>query len=396
MTTISNTIKPAILGSNPMFTEGLHLTVPDIPSWESVKDRVEELFNSGWLTKGPYLNELETNMAKFIGTKYAVGLSSCTSGLMLIYKLLELKGEVILPSFTFMATGQALMWMKDITPIFVDIDPDTFNIDPKKVEEAITPNTSAIVGVHIYGNPANVEALEAIAKKHNLKLIFDSAHGLGSLYKGQRLGGFGDAESFSCSPTKLLITGEGGIVTTNNDKLAEGLKLGREYGNPGNYDSLFAGMNARMGEFNALMGIESLKMLDNVVKKRNEFAQYMITRLSKLPGVRFQKINKDDVSSYKDFTIVIEDGFELTRDQLVDALKAENIDTRNYYSPPLHLQTTYKKYKEQYEGKLPVTEKLCNTAVTLPLSSKFTQAEIEKLCEAIENIYKYRDEIKKL
>lgn len=389
--------KPALLGAEPIFKDRLYLTVPDFPTWDMVEDKFKDIFiNETIFTKGKYLKELETNIANFIGTKHAVGLSSCTSGLMLIYKLLELKGEVILPSFTFMATGQALMWIKDITPVFVDVDPDTFNIDQKKVEEAITPNTSAIVGVHIYGNPANVEALEAIAKKHSLKLIFDSAHGLGSLYKGQRLGGFGDAESFSCSPTKLLITGEGGIVTTNNDKLAENLIIGREYGNPGNYDSLFAGMNARMSEFNAVMGIESLKLLDNVVKKRNKHAQYIINRLSQLLGIKFQHINKEDVSSYKDFTIVVGEEFELTRDQLVEALKAENIDTRNYYSPPLHLQTTYKQYKEKYEGKLPITEKLCNTAVTLPLSSKFSQIELDKLCEAIENIYKYRANIKKL
>lgn len=388
---------PAIMGGESLCKELLPLVKPDFPSWKQVRSKFEDIFKKETIfTRGKYLNTFEFNIAEYICVKHAICLSSCTSGLMLVYKLLGLKGEVILPSFTFMATGQALMWLKDITPIFVDVDPETFNIDPDEVEKAITPKTSAVVGVHIYGNPANIERLTEITKKHNLKLIFDSAHGLGSKYKGQPLGCFGVAESFSCSPTKLVITGEGGIVSTNDDDLADLLRIGREYGNPGNYDSIFAGMNARMGEFNAVMGIESLKKLDGVVKKRNEYANYLRERLGQIPGITFQKINPDNLSSYKDFTIVIGELFEITRNQLAKALLAENIQTRNYYSPPLHLQTTYKEYLSLYKGKLPVTEKLSNCAITLPLSSRFTMEEIEKLAFAIEKIYKYRNEIKQL
>lgn len=393
----TNVDKPAILGGKPIFKNKLPMVVPDYPSWQSVKDKFEDIFEKETIfTKGKYLKQFEKNIAEFLNVKHAICMSSCTSGLMLIYKLLGLKREVILPSFTFMATGQALMWMKDVKPIFVDIDSETFNIDPVKIEKAITPNTSAIVCVHTCGNPANIDKLVEIAQKYNLKLVFDSAHGLGSSYKGKHLGGFGDAESFSCSPTKLLITGEGGVVTTNNDELAENLCIGREYGNPGNYDSLFAGMNARMGEINAAMGIESLKILNRVVKKRNEYAKYIIERLGQISGIRFQKIDPENLSSFKDFTIVIEEPFGLTRDQLVEVLKAENIDTRNYYSPPLHLQTTYKEYLREYKNKLSVTEKLCKCAVTLPLSSKFSTEEIEKLCVAVEKAYKYRANINKI
>lgn len=394
MLSTSQTSKPAILGGSPVFEKTLQLTVPDIPTWDNIKDDLKNLFDTGMLTKGPKLKEFESNLCKYMGVNNAIGVSSCTSGLMLIYKLLKLKGEVILPSFTFMATGQALMWMKDVTPVFVDIDPETFNINPDEVEKAITPNTTGIIGVHIYGNPSNIDRLTQISKKHNLKLVFDAAHGLGSKYKKKPLGGFGDAESFSCSPTKLLITGEGGVVATNNNELAENLRTAREYGNPGNYDSLFAGMNARMGEFNAIMGIASLKILDEVVRIRNEHADYLRNRLGEIEGLRFQKVNTEDTSSYKDFTLVIEEPFGISRNQLVKALNAENISTRNYYAPPLHLQTTYKDYLNKFKNKLPVTEDISERAVTIPLSSRFSREEIEKLALSIEKIHKFRTDLK--
>ncbi|MEW5818665.1 MAG: DegT/DnrJ/EryC1/StrS family aminotransferase [Cyanobacteriota bacterium] len=389
--------KPAILGGTPIFETKLPMVVPDFPTWYSVRDKFEDVFNKETIfTKGKYLREFEENIADHLNVKHAIGLSSCTSGLMLLYRILDLKGEVILPSFTFMATGLSLMWINNLTPVFVDVDPDTFTICPKEVQKHINNNTAAIIGVHTFGNPVHIDELISIAKKNNTKLIFDSAHGLGSLYNGQPLGGYGDAESFSCSPTKLLITGEGGIVTTNNDELANQLRIGREYGNPGNYDSLFAGMNARMCEFNAIMGIESLQMLNNIVNERNRMAKYLKERLSFLQGIKFQFIDQKNVSSYKDFTIVIEEEFELSRDQLVEALKAENIETRNYYSPPLHLQTTFKSFQNRFKEKLPVTEKLSNSAVTLPLSSKFSIEQVDKLCLAIEKIYHYRKEINNL
>lgn len=396
MDSITKNRKPAILGYNPIFDRPLQITMPDVPSWDMVKEHLEKLFTSTFLTKGPYLKEFEEHICQHLNVKNAVGLSSCTTGLLLAYKLLDLKGEVILPSFTFMATGQALMWIENVIPVFVDVDPETFNISPEEVEKAITPQTSAIIGVHVYGNPANIDELTNIAQKYNLKLIFDAAHGLGGTYKGTPIGNFGDLESFSCSPTKLLITGEGGIATTNNDELAEKLVISREYGNPGNYDSIYPGLNGRMAEFNAILGIESLKKLDEVVKKRNEFAICIKNQLQKIPGIKFQKINKDDLCTYKDLTLLIGPEFGLSRDQLGVALNADNVITRNYYSPPLHRQTNYRKFFEKYENKLPVTDKLSNNAITIPLSSLFTMDILEKLVFSIENIYKHRDNIKSL
>jgi dTDP-4-amino-4,6-dideoxygalactose transaminase len=392
----SQNSKPAILGGEPLFRNTLYLILPEIASWDDIKSEMQNIFDTTILTKGPKIKEFESQLSDYLNVKNVISMANCTAGLMLSYKLLGFKGEVILPSFTFIATGSALLWQNNITPVFVDIDRETFNIDIKKTEAAITPNTSAIVGVHVFGNPANIEELEQLAKKNNLKLVFDSAHALGGHYKGKSIGNFGDTECFSCSPTKLLITGEGGLVTTNDDELAEKLRIAREYGNPGNYDSIYVGMNARMSELHAAIGMESIKKLDYVIQKRNQYVEYLKERLSELPGIRFQKVHNENLCTYKDFALVIEDEFELSRDQLAQALKAENIETRNYFSPPLHLQTTFKPYLERFKDKLPETENLSNRALTIPLSSKFTIEQLDLIALGIEKAYTSRNEIAKL
>ena len=225
-------------------------------------------------------------------------------GLLLTYHGLGLKGEVIVPSLTFMATVHSLLWV-GAEPVFVDIDPHTWNIDPARVEAAVTEHTTAIVAVQNFGNPAPVAELEAIAHRHGLKLVFDAAHGFGSLYRDKPVGGFGDAEVFSLSPTKLLVAGEGGIVATDHDDLAEHIRVGREYGNPGNYGSDFPGLNARLPEFNAILGLRSLELLEENTLRRNRVAATFRDRLSLLSGLTFQRIHSQDRSSYKDLSVRI-------------------------------------------------------------------------------------------
>ena len=229
------------------------ITKPTLPKFDSLKEEVREILESGMLTNYKHVREFESMLKAKLNVKNVVALSSCTSGLMLCMKAWGLTGEVILPSFTFSATGHAIKW-NNLTPVFVEVDPITQTIDPAAVEAAITDKTSAILGVHLYGCPAKIKELEAIAKKHNLKLIFDAAHAMGSTYDGKAIGNFGDAEVFSCSPTKLLVTTEGGIVCTNDDELAKTLRYARNYGDPGDYNCKLTGINARMTEFNAIVG----------------------------------------------------------------------------------------------------------------------------------------------
>src|SRR3989344_1126517 len=177
----------AILGGQPAFAQPLPITKPTIPSIAKLTSQYTQILESGMITNAGYVKEFEKQVANYLGVKEAVAVSSCTSGLMLTFKILKLKGEVILPSFTFHATAHALVW-NNLKPVFVDCLPETYNIDPAQVEKAITPQTSAILGVHIFGNPADISALEKIAKKHRLKLIFDAAHGFGSQYQGKNIG----------------------------------------------------------------------------------------------------------------------------------------------------------------------------------------------------------------
>src|SRR5438093_1590971 len=222
--------KPAILGNTPVFDRKTPIVHPLLPNFTALANGVKSILGSGMVTKGQYLHAFEAAVAQHLGVKHAVAVSSCTTGLMLTYQGLDLTGDVVVPSFTFMATVSSLVWA-GLRPVFADVDLGTTNLDPAAAEAAITPRTSAIVAVHNFGNPADIDALQALADRHSLRLIFDAAHGFGALYQGVPVGPQGDVNVYSLSPTKLLIAGEGGIVATNNNDLAEKIRIGREYGN---------------------------------------------------------------------------------------------------------------------------------------------------------------------
>ncbi len=375
---------PALLGGKPIFAEKVNIVRPVLPDFEQMADGVNDILRTGMVTKGTFLKQFEQAVAEHLGVRHAVAVSSCTTGLMLSYKGLGLTGDVLVPSFTFMATVSALVW-NGLRPVFVDVRRGTTNLDPEAAEAAITPRTSAIVAVHNFGNPAEIDALEALCRRRGLKLIFDAAHGFGALYQGRPVGAQGDAQSFSLSPTKLLISGEGGVVSTNDDTLAESVRVGREYGNSGNYDSLFAGLNARMPEFNALLGMRSLEMLENAAQTRNAAASLYREMLGRLPGIEFQEVLPGNRNSYKDFSITVDAAaFGMSRRALETALAAENIDTRKYYDPPVHCHTAYQPY---YDGQpLPNTDWLAAHSLSLPMWTNMPQETTLRICEAIERI----------
>ncbi|MFN3743025.1 MAG: DegT/DnrJ/EryC1/StrS family aminotransferase, partial [Anaerolineales bacterium] len=252
----------------------------------------------------------------------------------------------------------------------------------------------AIVAVHQFGNPADIAGLQRVAERHGLKLIFDAAHGFGARYQGEPVGKQGDAQIFSLSPTKLLITGEGGIVATNDDTLAERIRMGREYGNDGNYDSAFPGLNARMPEFNALLGLHSLKRLEEAARHRNEIVALFQELLGPLPGIGFQKVRPGDRHSYRELSITIDaEAFGLTRDEVALALDAENIDTRKYYYPPIHRQKAYQQY---YDGRpLPNTDWLSTNSLSLPMWSNMSETVATKVCQAFERLHEKASQVRR-
>ncbi|HKA17285.1 MAG TPA: DegT/DnrJ/EryC1/StrS family aminotransferase [Blastocatellia bacterium] len=387
------TDRPVSLGGSPIFDNKIEIVRPVLPAFEELEAEIQDILRSGMVTKGRHVAAFEQAVAAHLGVKNAVAVSSCTLGLMLTYRGLGLTGDVIVPSFTFMASVSSLVW-SGLKPVFADVDLHTTNIDPAAVEYAITPSTTAILAVHNFGNPAKIDELSEIAKKCGLRLIFDAAHGFGALYRGVPVGPQGTAHVYSLSPTKLLIAGEGGIVATNDDSLAERIRIGREYGNDGNYGSDFAGLNARMPELSALMGIHSLRNLEQAAQHRNRVADLYRRELGRLRGISFQKIADGNRSSYREFSILVdEDSFGLNRDQLALAMTAENIDTRKYYDPPVHRHMAYKGFAPS-EASLCCTEMLASRSLSLPMWSHMSDRVLSGICRAIRRIHECAPQVK--
>lgn len=360
---------------------------PTLPPAESLISDLSEVLNSGLITNSRYVCELEKKLAKYMNIRNAICMSSCTSGLMLVERCLGLKGEVIVPSFTFPATVHTLVW-NNLKPVFVDCDPKTFNLHPLEVELNIGEKTSAILGVYIFGNPPEIESLSKLANKHGLKLIFDTAHGLGAMYKATSSGNFGEAEVFSLAPTKLVTSGEGGVVATNNDELAERLRLGRNYGNPGNYNCSLIGLNARMPELNAILGLKTLESLEANIFKRHRLVSLYKSLLGEIPGISFQEVREGNRSPYNYFSVLIEpDRFGMTNTNLKLALEKRGIATRVYFSPPVHRQDAYREYYEECKDRLPVTEWVCERILCLPLFSHMSEDMVRYVCDKVEKIH---------
>ena len=385
--------KPAILGGNPLFSERFRFIKPTLPAIEEVLKLYESQYRHGVITNADLVAKFEAAVAERLGVKHCVAVSSCTSGLTLVLKALGVTGEVIIPSFTFFATGHAVRW-NGLRPVLADCCTETWNIDPKDVERRITEKTSAILAVHLYGNPCAVESLEAIAARYGLKLIFDAAHGFGSQRGGVPIGRFGDAEVFSLSPTKLLVSGEGGLVTTNDETLARIVRAQRNYGDTGSYDPEYLGLNARMTEFNAALGLTSLELTDRKVARHNEIADLYTTKLSHLPGLKFQTVAARDVCTYKDYSIhVSREGAGIDRDGLAASLLAENIETKKYFYPPMHEQRLYRQFAPS-DHQLSRTTFIANGILSLPVYESLPDSTVEGVALAIERIISHAQDQK--
>src|SRR5918995_2370778 len=330
--------RPAADGGQPLFPDGLPLARPEVADPGSVASAAAEILASGVLTNGPYVRRLEEKAAAYLGVRHCIAVSSCTAGLMLALRVSGLSGDVVLPSFTFSATAHAVAW-NGLRPVFTDIRPDTLLLDPAAAARATGMRTSAILATHTYGTPCDVESLSKVARRNGVRLFFDAAHAFGSRRGQAMIGGFGDAEVFSLSPTKVLIAGEGGIIATNDDTLAERCRYGRDYGNPGDYDTRFVGLNARMSELHAATALASFSNLEERIGRRNQLAERYRKVLAGLPGIDFPAVTEGDRSTYKDFTILIDgEQFGMDATEVAGALAAEGVQTRRYYAPPVHRQ----------------------------------------------------------
>ena len=353
-------------GSDPR-PEPFRFIEPTLPPLEEVLALYAPAYHQGMITNARIVSRFEAAVAERLGVRHCVAVSSCTCGLMLVFKALGIEGEVILPSFTFFATAHSALWSR-LRPVFADCDPETWTISPEDAERKITSRTTAILGVHLYGNPCEIETLSRIASRRGLKLVFDAAHAFGSEYRGLPVGQFGDAEVFSLSPTKLLVAGEGGLVTTNDAALAKRVRAGRNYGDAGNYDPELLGLNSRMTEFNAAVGLAGLRMVDAKVARHNLIAAEYTRMLGSVGGVGFQTVRPGNLSNYKDFSVHIDAGaFGSSRDELRAALAAQSIETKTYFDPAVHQQRLYQPFSRSARGSLRRTERLAAGILSLPI-----------------------------
>ena len=374
----------ALFGSQPAFPEPVHVGRPNIGDRAALMQRFEDILDSRWLTnRGRQVQEFEKRLAERLGVKHCIAMCNATIALEIVTRALEMKGEVIVPSMTFIATAHALQW-QEITPVFCDIDPDTHTLDVERVEEMITPRTTGIVGVHVWGRPCDIEGLTDIAKRNNLKLVFDAAHAIGCGHRGRAIGGFGDAEVFSFHATKVLNSFEGGAVTTNDDALAEKVRLMQNFGFAGLDNAIHIGTNGKMSEISAAMGIVSLDSFDDFVacNKRN-YLQYL-NELGDIPGLRFVRYDENESNNYQYIVATIdEEKAGLSRDALIKVLHAENVLARRYFWPGCHRMQPYRSYYPHAHLLLPNTERVASQLLILPTGTALGAPEISTICAII-------------
>jgi dTDP-4-amino-4,6-dideoxygalactose transaminase len=374
-----------------LFKEPLHVGRPNLFDRERFLERVNDILDRRWLSNfGPYHQEFEQRIAELCDVKHCVPVCNATVGLQLVIRAAGMHGEVIVPSFTFVATAHALQWL-GVTPRFCDIDPQTHNLDPNRVEELITAETSGIIGVHIWGRPCNTDALEAIARKHRLTLIFDAAHALGCSHQGRMIGNFGHAEVLSFHATKVLNTFEGGAILTNDDALAEKVRPMAGFGFT-TYDTVVSlGTNAKMNEISAAMGVTMLESFDDIVAvNRANYHQYR-TELATVPGLTVLPYDERERCNYQYVVIELEDAKTgLSRDELLALLWRENVRARRYFSPGCHRMEPYARLHRDARIRLPETERLAERVLVLPTGTGVTPSQIAAISAVIRNAIRRR------
>ncbi|MGI9237135.1 MAG: aminotransferase class I/II-fold pyridoxal phosphate-dependent enzyme [Woeseiaceae bacterium] len=373
----------AIHGAAPAFDEKLHVGRPNIGSRDEFLKLVGEILDRRWLTNnGPVVQEFEQRVADYHEVRHCVAMCNGTVALEIAIRATGMKDEVIIPSYTFIATAHALHW-QDIKPVFADIDPATHNLDPKSVRRMITPRTTGILGVHLWGRSAPTEALQAIADEHGLSLIFDAAHAFACSSSGTMIGSFGNCEVLSFHATKFFNTFEGGAVLTNNDELAETMRLMRNFGFAGLDNVIHPGTNGKMTEICAAMGLVNLDAIDAVIDaNRRNYRTYQ-DEFSRLPGINLLEFDDADRQNYQYVVIEIGDEYGCGRDEIVEALHAENIIARRYFWPGCHNMSPYRDLYPGAGEHLPHTQNVADSVMVLPTGTTMDAEKVRSVMSII-------------
>lgn len=363
--------------------EKILVTRSSMPDFEEYVEMIKPLWESHWLTNmGPYHIEFEKQLIEYLDV---TNISLFTSGHMALELLLQALtlnagGEVITTPFTFASTTHAIV-RNGLEPVFADINADDFTIDVSKIENLITEKTVAILPVHVYGNVCDVEAIQRIAERHNLKVVYDAAHAFGECYKGRGVGNYGDASMFSFHATKVFNSIEGGAVVYKDEAIGEELYKLKNFGIASEEVVNGIGANAKMNEFQAAMGLCNLRHLDKEIQKRKRIDEKYRECLAGVEGIRTNPIQEDLESNYAYFPVIFDEAFGKTRDQVYDVLKENNIFARKYFYP---LTNTFECYRGKFDVQnTPVALDISKKVLTLPLYADLTEEQVERICSII-------------
>ena len=378
----------AINGAPPAFEQPLHVGRPNLGDRELFIQYVGEIFDRNWLSNnGPLVQELEKKIAKHHKVKHCIAMCNGTVALEIAIRALGLEGEVIIPSYTFIATAHALHWQA-ITPVFADIDLDTHTLDPNAVRAMITPRTTGIIGVHLWGRISAIEELNLIAEEHKLKLMFDAAHAFGCSYKGTSVGNFGVCEVLSFHATKFFNTFEGGAVLTNDDELAETMRLMRNFGFSGMDSVIYPGTNGKMIEVAAAMGLVNLDAIDSVIEVNRCNYHHYHEGLSVLPGISLLTFDEYERNNFQYIVMIVDKECPVNRDIIIQALHAENILARKYFWPGCHNMKPYCDLYPHAGLLLANTHEVAQRVIVLPTGTTMDSSMTQAVCSLIREILK--------
>jgi dTDP-4-amino-4,6-dideoxygalactose transaminase len=387
----------AILGGAPALPSKVHVGSPNIGRRDRLMERIQDVLDRRWLTNGGvYVREFERRIAEIAGVRHCLAICNGTVALEIALRAMGWSGEVIVPSFTFIATAHALRCL-GIAPVFCDVDPRTHDIDPARVESLITPRTTGILAVHVWGRPCDTESLEEIARRHRLGLLFDAAHAFACSRRGRMVGSFGNAEVYSFHATKFVNAFEGGAVVTNDSDLAARMELMRNFGFAG-YDHVVSlGTNGKMHEVSAAMGLTSLDSLEEFVAvNRRNYEQYR-RELADAPGLDVIAYDDAERNNYQYVVVTVDtDRLALSRDDFVRILVAENVMARRYFYPGCHQMEPYRSEFPEARRNLPHTEALTDRVMCLPTGTNVGPESISTVCRLLRLAATHHRELRRL
>ena len=367
----------------------IYITQPALPPLEEFIPYLQKIWENKILTNnGPFHHQFEKELADYLGVRYLSLFANGTLALVTALQALRITGEVITTPFSFVATTHALWW-NNIKPVFVDIEPDTFNIDPEKIEAAITPRTTAILPVHVYGNPCSVERIQGIADRYGLKIIYDAAHSFG-VKKGEiSLANFGDLSVLSFHATKVFNTFEGGAIICHDEKIKKHIDNLKNFGITDEITVVSPGINAKMNEFQAALGLLQLKYVDEAINRRKQVTEIYRKAFKEVRGIKYQPDLPEVTHNYAYFPILIDSvKFGKTRDQVYYELKKHNIFSRRYFYPLISQFPTYTGLESAQIGKMPVAERITTEVLCLPIYPDLQISTVLNICKIVINLNK--------